>query len=139
MDLKRWISEQQQRVKIDKNTQFLASFTRLFPSTDNSIAIKISNTLQNYCKKVVNQVATLSVKHRFMPNYAEALVVEHGKPIYHLACRLIERMLERESLQGVSAEACKKIVQNHVFLKSMVVYASSIQLYSQSVIVDLPF
>jgi hypothetical protein len=35
-------------------------------------------------------------------------------------------MLERESLQGVSSEACKKIVQNHVFLKSMVVYASSI-------------
>ena len=84
-------------------------------------------------------MASLSVKHRFMPNYAETLVVEHGKPIYHLACRLIERMLERESLQGVPAEACKKIVQNHVFLKSMVVYASSIQLYSQSVIIDLPF
>jgi len=78
MDLKRWVTEQQSKVVIDKKSQFLANFSELFPGKDLAAATKIGQTLQNYCHKVINTMAQQSVKQRFMPNFTERLVIEHG-------------------------------------------------------------
>ena len=57
MDLKRWVTDQQSRVVLDKTSQFLASFSELFPGKDPVVAGNIGQKLQSYCKRVINQLA----------------------------------------------------------------------------------